>query len=93
MSLHATAAGPQAMAHRGTSSSFDVGLVLVVACVVAAVDWYSPVSTSADRRKSATGLGIGDASRALIMSLRVMSADPQAMAHMGVLSMYVDELV
>ena len=81
------------MAHKGASSSLGVELVLVAACAVAAVGWYSSVSASADRRKSATGLAIGDASRALIMSVHVITADPQAVAHMGVLSIYDDELV
>ena len=69
MSLHTTAAMPRAVAHKGASTSLGDELVRVVACVVAADGLDLCVSASADRRKSATGLGLGDASHAYIMSV------------------------
>ena len=93
MSLHATAAVPQAVAHKGASASLVSELVRVAACIVAVDGLDRCVSGSADRRKSATGLGRGDASHALITSVHVVTDDPRAVAHMGALYSLDSELV
>ena len=61
MSLHASEAVPEAVALQGASVSLGDERVRVVARLVAPVGLDCCVSASADRRKSATGLGLGDA--------------------------------
>ena len=75
MSVHSPAAVPRVVAQKGALYSLAGELVQVAACVVAAVGLFSCMRASADRRKSATELGLGDASPARIMSLHATSAD------------------